>query len=94
MIRSWSTAVAFCGLLAIVDAGSWGCTKQQGVEVATIGVDTLVCVLNHEADPPTQIAIECDVADVQQVLTILEAHRAAEVRERAAAAGWDGGGLP
>lgn len=61
----------------------WACTKVQGVQVATITVDTLVCVLDHETEPPTQIAIECGLADVQQVIAIIDAHRAAEVREAA-----------
>lgn len=62
----------------------WSCTTQQATQVATVTVDTLVCILDHETDAPLQIAAECGVADVQAVITILDAHRAAETRERAA----------
>lgn len=49
----------------------------------------------HSTDPPLQIVAECGVADIQQVMTILDAHKAAEMRERVQASGFafDGGRL-
>lgn len=70
-------------VLGLTAGCQWSCTKQQGTQVIRVTVDTIVCVLDHENDPPLQIAAECGVADVQDVIAILDAHRAAEVRERA-----------
>ena len=58
-----------------------GCTKAQGGAVVTGGIDVALCVLNHSTEPPATIAAECGVAAVEDVVKILDAHRAAAIRE-------------
>lgn len=80
LARKAALAAAFCFMLA----GAWACqacSAAQKTQEVTLGVDTLVCVLNHDTDPPPTIALECGVSDLTQIATILNAHKAAEIRD-------------
>lgn len=80
MARRAGLVVAACFVLA----GAWACqacSAAQKTQEVTLGVDTIVCVLNHDADPPPTIALECGVSDLTQIATILNAHKAAEIRD-------------
>jgi hypothetical protein len=59
------------------------CSGAQQSQEVTLGVDTLVCVLNHDTDPPPTIALECGISDLTQIATILNAHKAAMIRDLA-----------
>jgi hypothetical protein len=77
-------AVFFVGVgaAASVSGCSW-LSSPQGAATVTAGVDLAVCVLNHINEPIQQIVTDCGAATAQDVIRILDAHRAAEVRERA-----------
>lgn len=57
------------------------CTKAQGGAVVAGGIDVALCVLNHSTEPPATIAVTCGVGAVEDVVKILDAHRAAAIRE-------------
>lgn len=57
--------------------------SPQGAATVTAGVDLAVCVLNHVNEPIQQIVTDCGAATAQDVVKILDAHRAAVVREMA-----------
>jgi hypothetical protein len=61
----------------------WACSGAQQSQEVTLGVDTLVCVLNHDTDPPPTIALECGISDLTKIATILNAHKAAMIRDLA-----------
>lgn len=73
------SACVLCALLPVMMA----CTKAQGVAVAVATIDATVCVLNHSQEPVQQIVKDCDGVTAEDVIKILDAHTAAEVRERA-----------
>lgn len=58
---------------------SW-LTPSHVVDVGTI----VACVLAHDSEPVTQIAIDCGIEDQKQIVDILAAHKAAAKREAAA----------
>ena len=49
------------------------------------------CILAHASEPPEQIAITCSVENVQTVVDIISAHRAAAARENVGICATDGG---
>jgi|SRR6185312_10987719 len=59
------------------------CTKEQTSAVATVSLDTGICILNHAGDPPATIATECGVATIEDVIRFLDAQHAAMVRASA-----------
>lgn len=64
-----------------------GCSwlqSPQGTATETAAVDLSVCVLNHITEPVQQIATDCGAALVSDVVKIIDAHNAAEAREKAA----------
>jgi hypothetical protein len=94
--------LSLAALLFAIAACS-GCSWLQspgGQKVETVTFDTAVCILNHVKDPPAQIAVECGVATIEDVVKVLDAHRAAMVREgfvlppSDAGASWQLDGLP
>lgn len=56
-----------------------GCGK--GPVIAAGVADVTLCVLEHSTEPPEQIASECAGITVADVIRILQAHKAAELRE-------------
>ena len=60
-----------------------GCTKAQGVAIGVATIDATVCVLNHSQEPIEQIVKDYDGVVAEDVVKILDAHKAAEVREQA-----------
>ena len=82
------TAVTSAGLTACSGSISQG----KGAAVATGGVDLAVCVLTHWGETPPQIVHDCGAGTVQDVVKIIDAHKAAEIQEFYAGA--DGGGAP
>lgn len=70
--------------LCVILGGSLACQACSPAtisKVETVSIDSTVCVLNHFSDPPAQIASECGIAAIEDVVKVLEAHRAAMVRE-------------
>jgi hypothetical protein len=62
---------------------SWLSSPQGQGTVSTI-TDVTVCILNHSQDPPIRIAQACGPQATTDVITkVIEAHKAAAVRERA-----------
>ena len=49
------------------------------------------CILAHASEPPEQIAVTCAVENVQTVVDIISAHRAAAAREHEGVCATDGG---
>lgn len=70
----------------LIIAAVVSCTPAQVQSVETGGIGVAVCVLNHAQEPPEQIAKDCAGVTVEQVIAILDAHKAAEDREKAQAA--------
>lgn len=61
-----------------------GCAWFTPAKVAateTAGIDLAVCVLNHAGESVQQIVTDCGAAAAEDVLKILDAHRAAMARE-------------
>jgi hypothetical protein len=58
---------------------SW-LTSPQGAATVRAGVDLAICVLNHVNEPVAQIATDCGAATAEDVIKIMDAHRAAIVR--------------
>jgi hypothetical protein len=63
--------------------GTPACTKAQGTAIETAGIDSAVCVLNHWGETPEQIVHDCAGVTLPDVVKILDAHKAAEVQEKA-----------
>jgi hypothetical protein len=76
--------LAFAALLTGCILGcSWLSSPQGQGTVSTI-TDVVVCILNHSQDPPIKIAQACGPEATTDVITkVIEAHRAATVREKA-----------
>lgn len=75
--------------LAILMLCCAGCSLFQGPKGAAVeqaGIDLSVCVLNHVTEPVQQIVTDCGAAAAEDVIKILDSHRAAEVREQSASA--------
>ena len=70
---------AFVSVVGIVLTCS--CKKAQQQQAVVGGVAGGVCILNHVNEPPAQIAVDCGVASVADVVKVIDAHRAAMVRE-------------
>lgn len=68
------------GCFAFLLIACSACTKAQGTAVETVTVDTTICVLTHFSDPPEQIATECGLAAVEDVVKILDAAHAMQAR--------------
>lgn len=67
--------------LLLVVSGCGACTKAQTTQVVQAGVDATICVLNHSSEPPIEIVKACAGVTVEDVVKILDAHKAAENRE-------------
>jgi hypothetical protein len=66
--------------------GTQGCSwlaSPQGAATVQAGVDLAVCVLNHSNEPIQQIVTDCGASTAGDVIKILDAHRAAMMREKA-----------
>jgi hypothetical protein len=75
--------LAFAALLTACVACSWLSSPQGQGTVSTI-TDVVVCILNHSQDPPIKIAQACGPQATTDVITkVIEAHRAAAIREKA-----------
>lgn len=72
------------GLLALGSSGCSWLQSPQGTATETAAADLAVCVLNHITEPVQQIATDCGAAVVSDVVKIIDAHNAAEAREKAA----------
>jgi len=88
VLISVGAALAGVGRSLIGAAVFWlamlsGCTKAQGVAIGVATIDATVCVLNHSQEPIEQIVKDCDGVVAEDVVKILDAHKAAEVREQA-----------
>ena len=71
------------GLVAGCSSCSGGLTTQE-TSTALTTLNAAICVLNHDTDPPIQIAVECfgNQSFVNQVQSILDAHNAAAIRDQ------------
>jgi len=81
-----SAVAAVLGLAFGVSAGAAGIacsgiSQGQGVAVATAGVDLAVCVLSHFGEPVSQIVKDCGAGTAQDVVRIIDAHKAAMTQE-------------
>lgn len=68
--------------LCAVSGCSWF-KSTQGQQTVTTAVDLTICVLNHSTEPVEQIATDCGAQTISDVVKILDAHKAAELREAA-----------
>lgn len=78
--RAPATMVAELPAAPVTEGCKW--FEAKGPDLAALGE----CVLAHSMLPPEQIAVVCAAQDLQQVLDLLAAHRAAAKREAEAAA--------
>lgn len=65
-------------LLAFLLASCSGAQRQAEIKT---GIDVTICVLEHVTDPPETLVTKCGATSLEDVLRILDAHKAAEVRE-------------
>jgi hypothetical protein len=62
-----------------------GCSffsTPKGAATEQAGIDLAVCVLNHATEPVSQIVTDCGAAVAEDVVKILDAHRAAMARSK------------
>lgn len=84
MVRALGKASCTGAVMLFAAVVSSGCSLFQGprgAAVETAGIDLAVCVLNHVTEPVQQIVTDCGAATAQDVVRILDAHRAALARE-------------
>ena len=76
-----NTMIPVLGLILSCSCGASLTPKEQ--TAVTVSIDAAVCILNHITESPPQIAIDClgDASLTSQVVTLLAAHKAAEIRE-------------
>ncbi len=67
-------------ILMLCFAGCAWFTPAKTAAVEQAGVDLAVCVLNHVTEPIQQIVTDCGAATAEDVIKILDAHRAAMAR--------------
>ncbi|HYM68823.1 MAG TPA: hypothetical protein VEZ44_04445 [bacterium] len=79
-----ATLIAF-GVATATLVSADACTPAQQVATEHGVVDLLICVLNHSTEPVNQIVTDCGASSAESVIAILDAHHAAEAREKAAA---------
>jgi len=81
LVKFCTIPVVFLIALCECDCGAT-LTPQQSASV-TLGVDAVVCILNHVTAPATTIAQDClgDPTLISDVTKVLAAHYAAEARE-------------
>lgn len=72
-----------CLCLTLSALACSSCTKEQGSQAVQVSVDATICVLQHFDDPPLKIAEECGIPAVEDVVRILDAHKAAMARQLA-----------
>ncbi len=72
--------VACLTLLAGCVEGCSFFSTPKGAATEQAGVDLAVCVLNHVNEPVSQIVTDCGAAVAEDVVKILDAHRAAMAR--------------
>jgi hypothetical protein len=77
--RVTSTLLVLFTLLLVACSS---CSATQQAQEVTLGVDTLVCVLNHDTDSYQAIALECGVSDLTSIASIINAAKAAAIRDR------------
>lgn len=65
-------------LVALAGCAWW---QSHGGQAERDVAQLAVCVLQHSSEAPEQIAAECSAQAVEDVIRILEAHRAAAARE-------------
>jgi hypothetical protein len=75
--------VAACVTMGLASTGCSWLGSPQGVATIKGGVDLAICVLNHEGEPVPQIVTDCGASSAEDVVRILDAHRAAVTREMA-----------
>ncbi len=56
-------------------------TPSQVKSTVEGGIDVTICILNHSNEPPPQILKDCGAVSLEDVIKVIDAHKAAEVRE-------------